>query len=102
MNFSCLPAWACDCTVSGREAVATTRGDSECLLPADFLLALGFTTVRPHPRTPRLRLDLRSTSPWREDVVEAALDRLLGRRRPVPLHREDPAFFQAPTNPGHS
>ncbi len=88
--------------VKAVEAVATTRGDSECLVPADFLLALGFTTVRPHPRTPRLRLDLRSTSPWREDVVEAALDRLLGRRRPVPLHREDPALFRGPARPESS
>ena len=41
--------------------------------------------------TPRLRLDLRSTVAWREDVVEAALDRLLGGRRQVgALHREDP------------
>jgi GNAT superfamily N-acetyltransferase len=77
------------------EAVAWVPGPSstepECLIPADFLLAVGFTTVRAHPRTPRLRLDLRSTAVWREDVVEAALDRLLGRRRTVgTLHREDP------------
>jgi GNAT superfamily N-acetyltransferase len=66
-------------------------GAPDCLIPADFLLAVGFTTVRAHPRTPRLRLDLRSTAVWREDVVEAALDRLLGRRRTVgTLHREDP------------
>ena len=74
------------------EAIASTSPDAECLVPADFLLAVGFTTVRPHPRTPRLRLDLRSTVAWREDVVEAALDRLLGRRRSVgTLHREDPS-----------
>ena len=73
------------------EAIAATGPDQPCLVPADFLLAVGFTTVRPHPRTPRLRLDLRSTAPWHEDVVEAALDRLLGRRRQVgALHREDP------------
>jgi GNAT superfamily N-acetyltransferase len=75
------------------EAVASMPESSaaDCLIPADFLLAVGFTTVRPHPRTPRLRLDLRSTAVWREDVVEAALDRLLGRRRAVgTLHREDP------------
>jgi GNAT superfamily N-acetyltransferase len=73
------------------EAIATTDADVECLVPAEFLLAVGFTTVRAHPRTPRLRLDLRSTVAWREDVVEAALDRLLGRRRSVgTLHREDP------------
>lgn len=73
------------------EAIASTDGATTCLVPAEFLLAVGFTTVRPHPRTPRLRLDLRSTVVWREDVVEAALDRLLGRRRAVgTLHRDDP------------
>ena len=72
------------------EAVASARGEDPCLVPADFLLAVGFTTVRPHPRTPRLRLDLRSTAPWHEDVVEAALDRLLGRRHRIgALHREE-------------
>ncbi|MBA3251591.1 MAG: GNAT family N-acetyltransferase [Geodermatophilaceae bacterium] len=48
-----------------------------CLLPSAHLLAVGFKTVRPHPRYPRLRLDLRSTVTWREDV-EYALERLLG------------------------
>jgi hypothetical protein len=37
---------------------------------------VGFKTVRPHPRWPRLRLELRSASSWKEDV-EAALERLL-------------------------
>jgi GNAT superfamily N-acetyltransferase len=73
------------------EAIASADGATTCLVPAEFLLAVGFTTVRPHPRTPRLRLDLRSSVVWREDVVEAALDRLLGRRRAVgTLHRDDP------------
>ena len=55
-----------------------------CLLPADYLLAVGFTTVRPHWRHPRLRLDLRMALSWREDV-EHALERLLGSvRTPVP------------------
>jgi GNAT superfamily N-acetyltransferase len=48
-----------------------------CVLPADYLRAVGFKTVRPHPRTPRLRLDVKSTVTWREDV-EYAIDRLLG------------------------
>jgi GNAT superfamily N-acetyltransferase len=79
------------------EAVASASGQDSCLVPADLLLALGFTTVRPHPRHPRLRLDLRATAAWREDVVEAALDRLLGRGRAgalpgVPrVQKEDPA-----------
>lgn len=48
-----------------------------CLLPADHLLSVGFKTVRPHHRHPRLRMDLRSTQTWREDI-EVALERLLG------------------------
>jgi GNAT superfamily N-acetyltransferase len=49
---------------------------SECLVPADLLLAVGFKTVRPHRRYPRLRLELKTTLSWREDV-EAALERIL-------------------------
>jgi GNAT superfamily N-acetyltransferase len=52
-------------------------GGHSCLLPAEFLLAVGFKTVRAHPRTPRLRLDVKSLVTWREDV-ESALERLLG------------------------
>jgi predicted N-acetyltransferase YhbS len=48
-----------------------------CVLPADYLLAVGFKTVRPHHRYPRLRLDLKTALSWREDV-EVALERLLG------------------------
>lgn len=50
--------------------------DYSCLLPADYLRAVGFKTVRPHPRTPRLRLDVKTTVTWKEDV-ESALERLL-------------------------
>jgi hypothetical protein len=54
-----------------------------CVLPAEFLLAVGFKTVRPHHRHPRLRLDLRTALSWREDV-EQAIERLLGSvRAPV-------------------
>lgn len=48
-----------------------------CVLPADYLLAVGFKTARPHPRWPRLRLELKTAASWREDV-EVALERLLG------------------------
>jgi hypothetical protein len=48
-----------------------------CMVPADYLLAVGFKTVRPHPRFPRLRLELKTAASWREDV-EVALERLLG------------------------
>lgn len=47
-----------------------------CVVPADFLRAVGFKTVRPHPRWPRLRMDLRSAMAWKEDV-EAALMQIL-------------------------
>jgi GNAT superfamily N-acetyltransferase len=48
-----------------------------CVLPAEYLLAVGFKTVRPHPRFPRLRLELKGIVSWREDV-EYALERLFG------------------------
>lgn len=48
-----------------------------CVLPADFLLSVGFKTIRPHARYPRLRLELKTALSWREDV-EVALERLLG------------------------
>lgn len=57
-----------------------------CLVPADYLLAVGFKTVRPHHRFPRLRLDLKNAVSWREDV-EVALERLLGSMNPEPAFR---------------
>ena len=60
--------------------------DHGCLLPADYLLAVGFKTVRPHPRTPRLRLDVKTTVTWKEDV-EYALDRLLASMQNPVLSR---------------
>lgn len=53
---------------------------SQCIVPADLLLAVGFKTVRPHHRYPRLRLDLKAALSWREDV-EQALERILGTVR---------------------
>jgi hypothetical protein len=58
----------------------------KCVLPAEHLRAVGFKTVRPHHRYPRLRLELKSTVSWREDV-EVALERLLGSMSPDPLLR---------------
>ena len=64
--------------VKAVEAFADTNPDEEtsCVIPADFLLSVGFKTVRTHPRWPRLRLELRTALSWKEDV-EAALERLL-------------------------
>lgn len=58
-----------------------------CVVPADFLARVGFRTVRAHPVTPRMRMDLRSAVTWREEV-EAALARLVGAVRPVPSSPE--------------
>ena len=55
---------------------------ARCVLPADYLRSIGFKTVRPHHRWPRLRLEMRSTATWREDV-EVALERLLGQLQPA-------------------
>ncbi len=58
-------------------------GEGDCIAPAAFYEAVGFTVVRQHHRYPRLRLELRTALSWREDV-EAALERILGRAR-VPV-----------------
>ena len=52
-----------------------------CVVPAEYLLAVGFKTVRPHIRYPRLRLGVKTALSWREDV-EVALERLLGSMSP--------------------
>lgn len=57
----------------GRRPVRT----GPCTVPADFLLRLGFTVQRAHPVTPRLRMHLRGTVTWR-DEVEAAVRRVRG------------------------
>lgn len=74
------------------EAFGSSRGRGGCLLPTDFLARVGFRTHRPHPVTPRMRMDLRSVLTWR-DEVEAAIDRLVSAVRPKPAgvpeaHRE--------------
>ncbi|MBM0123484.1 GNAT family N-acetyltransferase [Pimelobacter simplex] len=54
----------------------------ECVVPADFLARVGFKTQRAHPRTPRMRMEMRSLVTWRSEV-EAAWERLVGAvRRP--------------------
>lgn len=72
---------------------------NRCVVPADYLAAVGFKTVRPHHRYPRLRLDLRNALTWREDV-EVALERILGSMRPeparAPVRRNTPDHVDAP------
>src|SRR5207253_5474643 len=45
--------------------------EAACMVPADYLLSVGFKTIRPHHRYPRLRLELKSALSWREDVEVA-------------------------------
>jgi GNAT superfamily N-acetyltransferase len=66
--------------------IVPPSGSVDCLMPADYLLAVGFKTVRPHPHTPRLRLDIKTTASWKEDV-EYALERLLGSMQSPVLAR---------------
>lgn len=75
----------------------------ECVLPVDFLLAVGFRTHRPHPVYPRMRMDLRTTVTWREEF-EAAAERLLGvvkAKRPShrPAHRHVHRNVSPPSPP---
>lgn len=64
------------------EAYGDVQGQPlQCFLPVDFLTAVGFKTVRQHPRYPLLRLELRNVSWWRGEV-EVALERWLGALRP--------------------
>ncbi len=73
--------------VKAIEAFGDAKWDGPgCVVPADYLLAVGFKTVRPHHRFPRLRLEVKSTLSWREDV-EVALERLLGSMAPEPAFR---------------
>jgi hypothetical protein len=68
------------------DAGPTGADGTGCLAPADFFLSVGFKTVRPHPRYPRLRLELRTALSWKSDV-EYALEKLLGSMSPESLLR---------------
>jgi GNAT superfamily N-acetyltransferase len=70
------------------EAFGDARNDvPSCLLPADFLRAVGFRTIRPHRDWPRLRLDLPNVVTLTEEVEVVALDRINDLVRPEPALR---------------
>lgn len=72
--------------VRALEAFGDAQGhENRCLVPARFLTAVGFKTVQPHPRYPRLRLELGSVVKWRGEM-ETALERWLGAIRPDKPH----------------
>jgi GNAT superfamily N-acetyltransferase len=85
--------------VKAIEAFGEAKPGSEpgCIVPADFLRSVGFKTVRPHPRWPRLRMELRSGITWKEDV-EHALEQLLGTIT-IPLQAAAPVGQPAPRVP---
>ncbi|GGK41470.1 GNAT family N-acetyltransferase [Pilimelia terevasa] len=74
------------------------EGENPCVAPADFFLSVGFKTVRPHPRYPRLRLELRTALSWKSDV-EYALEKLLGSMSPETLLRPVRPVARTPSNP---
>lgn len=53
------------------EAVGTYHDGPSCMLPAPWLESVGFSVVRPHVITPRLRMDLQSTVRWMPDLGAA-------------------------------
>jgi len=74
-----------------------------CVIPTEFLVRVGFKTHRPHPKHPRMRLELKSVLTWKEDI-EAALEKLVGAVRPARVNpKTTPAGFRArPSAPGRS
>jgi hypothetical protein len=72
-------------------------GQTGCVAPVDYFLSVGFKTVRPHPRYPRLRLELRTALSWKSDV-EYALEKLLGSMSPESLLRPVRPATRATTN----
>jgi GNAT superfamily N-acetyltransferase len=79
--------------IAAVEAFGDTRGPGllgarRCVTPVDFLTSVGFKTQRAHATTPRMRMDLRTTLTWREEL-EGALEKLLGAVRPAPKTTAD-------------
>ena len=66
--------------------------EQDCVLPAMWLLHVGFKVHAEHPRYPLFRLDTRRTARWTESLEaawESAVERL-PRKVPVPGHAPAP------------
>jgi GNAT superfamily N-acetyltransferase len=90
--------------IAAVEAFGDTRGPGRpgarsCVTPVDFLTSVGFKTQRAHATTPRMRMDLRTTLSWREEL-EGALERLLGAVRPAPKTTADHPRTTTRSTPG--
>lgn len=72
--------------------------EADCVVPADFLRSVGFKTVRPHHRWPRLRMELRSGLEWKSGV-EAALEQLFNTVT-IPMQAPVPVGAPAPARAG--
>ncbi len=59
------------------EAIGSHHRGPSCMLPVGWLEKVGFQIVRPHPITPRLRMDLQTSVRWKSDL-SAAWNRLTG------------------------
>jgi GNAT superfamily N-acetyltransferase len=63
------------------EALGTRHEGPSCMMPVGWLESVGFSVVREHPVTPRLRMDLQTTLRW--SGLGAAWNRLAGLVTPV-------------------
>lgn len=81
--------------VAAVEAFGDPSGrGGRCLLPVEFLGSVGFKTYRPHLTAPRLRMELRATVSWK-DEVESAFGRLVGAMSPKPARGPAPKATRA-------
>lgn len=81
--------------IAAVEAFGDPKGRAGgCVVPVDFLGSVGFKTHRPHPTSPRMRMDLRTAVSWR-DEVEAAIERLVGAMAPKSARGPEPKATRA-------
>lgn len=92
----------------GASGAGRNGSRADLLLPVGWLTAVGFEVTRPHPITPRLRMELRSTARWRFELstVIGRLSGLVARPAPPEPASYEPARFDGdrtgvPARQGH-